>query len=131
MQLLTVDFPPIDQYIPLYLRLYKNMLLCQYHLLVTGMCEALKVYANESAYTAYHKLTEVCDIQFPQKEEKQVTDPSAVTHDTYCSTILDELQACSEEVQFKLSSYTIPDWRDNSKVLSICKWARTRVLDAL
>ena len=52
---------------------YKSLLVCQYKLLVSGMCAELKSYANATLHTLYAKLDVVCDIKGPFITDKPST----------------------------------------------------------
>ncbi|ELU17306.1 hypothetical protein CAPTEDRAFT_187446 [Capitella teleta] len=98
---------------------YKTMLTCQYKIILSDVCAELKVYANESLYTAYFKLTEACDVQLPNEALNEASTEVMIPQPDYCMEYYEKNYLCSQDMDAKLDSYTINDWRQDDKVKAI------------
>lgn len=101
---------------------YKTMLTCQYKIILSDVCAELKVYANESLYTAYFKLTEACDVQLLNEALNEASTEVMIPQPDYCMEYYEKNYLCSQDMDAKLDSYTINDWRQDDKVKAICWW---------
>ena len=97
--------------------------MCQYDLLVSGMCQSLKTHANSTLHTLYSKLDQVCDIEKPVITDEPTTSspPPSTTSSMLCADGMEDIEVCAEEVEAQLDTYTMSDWRREDKVQAVCR----------
>jgi hypothetical protein len=97
------------------------MLMCQYKIIVANSCPGIKTYANESLHLAYRKLTETCDVTLPNESPVAHTTEETITQSSICSPYVESSASCSRDLDSKLDTYTLKDWRQKEKIDAICQ----------
>ena len=115
---------------------YKNLLYCQYYVIVSGICQRIKLEANTTLHDITTTLDGLCDhvklvitTQLPMittvlGDAASTTSP-LVTTVGQCHNYesqLEQLKVCSDDIMSRMETYKPKDWQDDDTVEALCRY---------